>query len=255
MFSTNASENLTLDEIPGPSGLSAQEKAEMNIKPDAMPGTSTIPPRMGARAEADLHINEEISVLMVTDSPANQEAGTERESQPEPAARLQVQPPEPDTTELEEEREETRSELEARIAKIPTRPNVTINLENGKIIVQELDTPKIRREKARQRKAEKAAAAAAAQSAPKAEVVAIQDDASDLSSLSDLESERDGNGDGNEKPVIAGEGITSKVTPEVPVVAARRVPRGPAALITTGSALILLEPGERLEGGTLGTLA
>jgi NuA3 HAT complex component NTO1 len=254
MFSTNASENLTLDEIPGPSGLSAEEKAEMNIRPEVMPGTSAIPPRMDARAEADLHVNEEISVLMVTDSPANQEAGTEREPQPEPAAGLQVQPPEPDTTELDEEREETRSELEARIAKIPTRPNVTINLENGKIIVQELDTPKIRREKARQRKAEKAAAAA--QSAPKAEVAAIQDDASDLSSLSDLESERgDDDGDGDERPVIAGEEMTSKVTPEVPVVAARRVPRGPAALITTGSALILLEPGERLEGGTLGTLA
>jgi len=84
--------------------------------------------------------------------------------------------------------------------------------------------------------------------------VAIHDDASDLSSLSDLESERR-DGDGDEKPVIAGEEITSKVTPEVPVVAARRVPRGPAALITTGSALILLEPGERLEGGALGTLA
>ena len=133
---------------------------------------------------------------------------------------------------------------------------MTINLENGKIIVQELDTPKIRREKARQRKAEKAAAAAAAQSAAKAEVAAIRDDASDLSSLSDLESERgDDNGGGNEKPVIPGEEITSKMTPEVPVVATRRVPRGPAALITTGSALILLEPGERLEGGTLGTLA
>ena len=44
-----------------------------------MPGTSTIPPRMDARVEADLYLNEEISVLMVTDSPANQEAGTERE--------------------------------------------------------------------------------------------------------------------------------------------------------------------------------
>ena len=79
MFSTNASENLTLDENPGPSGLSAQEKAEMNIRPHVMPGTSTIPPRMDARVEADLYLNEEISVLMVTDSPANQEAGTERE--------------------------------------------------------------------------------------------------------------------------------------------------------------------------------
>jgi len=98
MFSTNASENLTLDEIHGPSGLSAQEKAEMNIMPDVMPGTSAIPPCMDAQAEADLHVNEEISVLMVTDSPANQEAGTEREPQPEPAAGLQVQPLEPDTT-------------------------------------------------------------------------------------------------------------------------------------------------------------
>lgn len=253
MFSTNASENLTLDEIPGPSGLSAEEKAEMNIRPEVMPGTSAILPHIDTRAEANLHANEGISVPMVFDSPENQEAGTEREPQPEPAAGLQVQPPEPDTTELEEEREETRSELEARIAKIPTRPNVTINLENGKIVVQELDTPKIRREKARQRKAEKAAAAA--QSAPKAEVKAIQDDASDLSSLSDLESERDDDGDGDEKPVVPGEEITSKVIPEAPVVAARRVPRGPASLITTGSALILLEPGERLEGGTLGTLA
>jgi NuA3 HAT complex component NTO1 len=121
--------------------------------------------------------------------------------------------------------------------------------------VEELDTPKIRREKARRRKAEKAAAAAAAaQDAPKVEVENIQDDESDLSSLSDLESERGDDGD-DDKPVMQGEEATSKMTPEVQVAAARRVPRGPAALITTGPALVVLKPERRLEGGTLGALA
>lgn len=260
MFSTNASENQTLNDIPGPSGLSVEEKAEMDVGLKVTSGTSAVPPHMHVQTEADLGANEQMEVSMVLDTPEKyREEETETQLQAEPAPGLQVEPhePRPEITGLDEEREDTQSELEARIAKIPIRPNTKINLENGKIVVEELDTPKIRREKARRRKAEKAAAAAAAaaaQGAPKVEVENIQDDESDLSSLSDLESERGDDGD-DDKPVIQGEEATSKMTPEVQVAAARRVPRGPAALITTGPALVVLEPERRLEGGTLGALA
>jgi NuA3 HAT complex component NTO1 len=254
MFSTNASENLTLGEIAGPSGLSAEEKAVLDVGLEITSRTSAVPTEMHAQAEAGLAANEEMVAPMVLVAPENQEEDMERQPQPQLAPGLQVQPhePRPETTEVDEEREETRSELEARIAKIPIRPNVTINLEGGRIIVEELDTPKIRREKARRRKAERAAAAAAAaQGAPKAEVQTIRDDASDLSSLSDLESER-GDDDGDDKPVMQGEETISKAAQ---VTGVPRVPHGPAALITTGSALVVLEPEKRLEGGTLGTSA
>ncbi|OAX40317.1 hypothetical protein K503DRAFT_864713 [Rhizopogon vinicolor AM-OR11-026] len=246
MFSTNASENLTLSEIAGPSGLSAEEKAEMDVGPEVTSGTSAIPPHIDAQAEASLDASEEMAAPMVLDTPEmHQEEEMEGQLQPESAPGLEVQPhePRPEITVLDEDREETRSELEARIAKIPTRPNVRINLENGKIIVEELDTPKIRREKARRRKAEKAAAA---QGLPKAKVETAQDDASDLSSLSDLESER---GD-DAAPVIQGQETTSKATPETQVATTPRMPRGPAVLITTGFALVR-EPEKQLEGGTL----
>jgi hypothetical protein len=254
MFSTNASENQTLGEIAGPSGLSAEEKAVLDVGLEITSRASAVPAEMYTQAEAGLAANEEMVAPMVVDAPENQEEDMERQPQPQPAPELQVQPhePRPEIIEVDEEREETRSELEARIAKIPIRPNVTINLEGGRIIVEELDTPKIRREKARRRKAERAAAAAAAaQGAPQAEVQTIRDDASDLSSLSDLESER-GDNDGDEKPVIQGEETISKAGQ---VAGAPRVPHGPAALITTGSALVVLEPDKRLEGGTLGALA
>ena len=258
MFSTNASENQTLNDIPGPSGLTAEEKAEMDVEPEVASRMSAVPSHVDAQAEADLGANEEMEASMILDTPEKrQEEQTVLQPQAEPVPGLHDQQHEPHTehTELDEEKEETRSELEARIAKIPIRPNMSINLENGKIVVEELDTPKIRREKARRRKAEKAAAAtvaATAQGAPKADVENIQDDASDLSSLSDLESE---GGDGvDEKLVIQGKVTTSNTIPEVQVTAAPRVPRGAAALITTGPALVKLESEKRLEGGTLGTL-
>ncbi|KAG0698199.1 hypothetical protein DFH29DRAFT_942772 [Suillus ampliporus] len=247
VFSTNASDNQTLDEIPGPSGLSAEEKAEMDVEPGVPSEASDVPPDMYAQAELGLGTNEETEASVVLDiSEKHQEEETERQPQPELEPELEVQPHatfRPGAPELEEDREETRSELEARIAKIPIRPNTKINVENGKIVVEELDTPKLRREKARQRKAEKAAAAAAAaalQGIPTAKVETARDDASDLTSLSDLDSDKEGDTDG--KPVAQ-----SKKT----AAATRQLPRGPATLITTGPALVVLEPGKRLEGGTL----
>lgn len=213
---------------------------------------------MDAQAGLDHGINEEMETSVALDTPEkHQEGEMERQLHPEPEPQPEVQPQaiiQPVATELEEDREETRSELEARIAKIPIRPNTKINVENGKIVVEELDTPKLRREKARQRKAEKAAAAAAAAAAaqhppqakveiPETNVRATQDDVSDLSSLSELDSDTD------EKLVTQGEAtIFNTVKP----IGTRQVQRAPAALITTGKALVVLEPGKQLECGTLG---
>jgi NuA3 HAT complex component NTO1 len=256
VFSTNASENQTLDDISGPSGLSVEEKVDMDVNPGVMPEASAAALDMDTQAGLGHGTNEEMETSMALDIPEeHQEGETERQLQPEPEPQPEVQPQaiiQPVVTELEEDREETQSELEARIAKIPIRPNTKINVENGKIVVEELDTPKLRREKARQRKAEKAAAAAAAAAAqrppqakaeiPKTNVGAVQDDVSDLSSLSELDSDTD------EKPVTRGEATTSNT---VKLVGTRQLQRAPAALITTGKALVVLEPGKQLECGTL----
>lgn len=253
VFSTNASDNQTLDEISGPSGLSIEEKVEMDVNSGVMPEASAAALDMDVQAGLGHGTYEEMKTSMTLDIPEkHQEEEIERRLQPVPEPQPEIQPQaiiQPEATELEEDREETRSELEARIAKIPIRPNTKINVENGKIVVEELDTPKLRREKARQRKAEKAAAAAAAQrppqapaEIPKTNVGATQDDVSDLSSLSELDSDTD------EKAVTRGEGTTSNT---VKLVGTRQLQRAPATLITTGKALVVLEPGKQLECGTL----
>lgn len=253
VFSTNASDNQTLDEISGPSGLSIEEKVEMDVNSGVMPEASAAALDMDVQAGLGHGTYEEMKTSMTLDIPEkHQEEEIERRLQPVPEPQPEIQPQaiiQPEATELEEDREETRSELEARIAKIPIRPNTKINVENGKIVVEELDTPKLRREKARQRKAEKAAAAAAAQrppqapaEIPKTNVGATQDDVSDLSSLSELDSDTD------EKAVTRGEATTSNT---VKLVGMRQLQRAPATLITTGKALVVLEPGKQLECGTL----
>ncbi|KAH7914590.1 PHD-zinc-finger like domain-containing protein [Hygrophoropsis aurantiaca] len=75
------------------------------------------------------------------------------------------------------------------ILPVIANPNTKIISEHGRLIIEELDTPAIRREKARLRKAEKRR--------ENAEVIpqiqpmdAVNGDESDLSSLSDLESEQ-----------------------------------------------------------------
>jgi NuA3 HAT complex component NTO1 len=264
VFSTNASDNQTLDEISGPSGLSIEEKAEMDVEFGVTSEASVAAPDTdvqvelghGTKAELGHGTNEEVEAPIVLNIPEkHQEEETERQPQPEPEPEPEVQLQaiiQPEVTVLEEDKEDTRSELEARIAKIPIRPNMTINVENGKIVVEELDTPKLRREKARQRKAEKAAAAAAAQGLPQAEVEipktnvgTTQDDVSDLSSLSELDSDTD------EKSVTRGKATTSNTVPEAKIIPTRQLPRAPATLVTTGKALVVLEPGKHLEGGTL----
>jgi NuA3 HAT complex component NTO1 len=264
VFSTNASDNQTLDEISGPSGLSIEEKSEMDVEFGVTSEASVAAPDTdvqvelghGTKAELGHGTNEEVEAPIVLNIPEkHQEEETERQPQPEPEPEPEVQLQaiiQPEVTVLEEDKEDTRSELEARIAKIPIRPNMTINVENGKIVVEELDTPKLRREKARQRKAEKAAAAAAAQGLPQAEVEipktnvgTTQDDVSDLSSLSELDSDTD------EKSVTRGKATTSNTVPEAKIIPTRQLPRAPATLVTTGKALVVLEPGKHLEGGTL----
>ncbi|KAG2075522.1 hypothetical protein BDR04DRAFT_1091014 [Suillus decipiens] len=262
VFSTNASDNQTLDEISGPSGLSVEEKVEMDVESGVMSEAGAATLDMDAQAELDHATNEEIEAPIVLDIPErHQEEEMERQLQPvpEPEPEPEVQPQaiiQPEVTVVEEDKEETRSELEARIAKIPVRPNTKINVENGKIVVEELDTPKLRREKARQRKAEKAAAAAAAAAAaqglpqnnveiPKTSIETTRDDVSDLSSLSELDSDTDG------KPATRDEATTSNVVPEAKPVGTRQPPRAPATLVTAGKALVVLEAGKQLEGGTL----
>lgn len=255
VFSTNASDNQTLDEISGPSGLSIEEKVEIDVNSGVMLEASAAALDMNVQAGLGHVTNGEMETPMALDIPEkHQEEETERQLQPEPEPQVEVQSQaiiQQEATKLEEDREETRSELEARIAKIPIRPNTKINVENGKIVVEELDTPQLRREKARQRKAEKAAAAAAAAAQrppqaqaeiPKTNVGATQDDVSDLSSLSELDSDTD------EKPVTRGEATASNT---VKLVGARQLQRAPATLITTGKALVVLEPGKQLECGTL----
>ncbi|KAI6149699.1 PHD-zinc-finger like domain-containing protein [Pisolithus tinctorius] len=138
------------------------------------------------------------------------------------------------------EAELTQEELEARIASIRVEPHTKVITERGRIVIEELDTPATRREKAQRRKAEKAAAILAAQQALNAPEPSHED--SDLSSLSELESEDGGDGDTKSTEQQSGpsqlpQPVQAVIPPTVPT---RREP-----------GTIILEDGKMLEGGTL----
>ncbi|KAH7890921.1 PHD-zinc-finger like domain-containing protein [Phlebopus sp. FC_14] len=120
-------------------------------------------------------------------------SGLSAEEKAEAVAPMDVSAP-------EEKVEVAQEGLEARIAKIQTEPHTKIVAEHGKIVIEELDTPATRREKAMRKKAEKAAAAIAAGIAAADVTTQVagasgDDRESDLSSLSELESEgEDGHG-------------------------------------------------------------
>ncbi|KAF9224082.1 hypothetical protein BS17DRAFT_780434 [Gyrodon lividus] len=185
-----------LDEVAGPSGLSAQEKAEIEGPMDVE----------GPQLEPSL----------LASAP-------EREPQ---------------------EEEETQSHLETRIAAILRDPHTKIIAEHGRIIIEELDTPATRREKAVRRKAEKAAAAAAQAHArftqPITQVKADGHE-SDLSSLSELESEEE-DGDGVDRK---DRHPTRTVQPAQPVAGPSTAPQ------PTEAGVVILPEGQTLEGGTL----
>ena len=149
--------------------------------------------------------------------------------------------PEPEPAPAPEVHEETQSELEARIAAIPRDRYTNIIAVGGRIIIEELDTPATRREKASRRKAEKKAAAAAA-----AAVLSTRDKGdgheSDLSSLSELESEEEGGGEASQK-----EREPVRVSSPAPPIAGPSTAPQPAE-----PGVVVLPEGKFLEGGTLG---
>jgi len=152
--------------------------------------------------------------------------------------------------------EMTQEELEARIATIPVDPHTKVIAEHGRIVIEELDTPAIRKEKALRRKAERKAAAAAPNTTttlvtPRTADVQMHNlEESDLSSLSDLESEDGDSGQLESKGDESG-GIQSS-QPVPSVASPSMAPPPPPPRREPG--VIVLEEGKTLEGGTLGTL-
>ncbi|KAG8221082.1 hypothetical protein J3R82DRAFT_2599 [Butyriboletus roseoflavus] len=191
-MSTTASENQTIygavppEEVAGPSGLTAEEKAEVDVPMDVE--QPELEPPVALPVPAPVFVPEYVSEPVPEPAP---EPAPEPVPEPEPEPELA---PAPETRE-----EETQSELAARIiATIPRDQYTNIIAVDGKIIIEELDTPATRREKASRRKAEKAAAAVAAaqseaQHEPSTRGKGDGHD-SDLSSLSELESEDEDGG-------------------------------------------------------------
>ncbi|KAH7918277.1 hypothetical protein BV22DRAFT_1123793 [Leucogyrophana mollusca] len=130
-----------------------------------------------------------------------------------------------------------------------TIPNAKIISEHGRLVIEELDTPATRREKARLRKAEKlreaAQALAPASQLPSTENVTsiLREDESDLSSLSDLESEE---GHDAEKPENEADSANKEYSSVVPPTA-----DGLVSNPSTEPGVIVLDKGKKLEGGTL----
>ncbi|KIJ65462.1 hypothetical protein HYDPIDRAFT_88395 [Hydnomerulius pinastri MD-312] len=152
------------------------------------------------------------------------------------------------------ELEETQSQLEARIAAIPKDPHTKIIAEHGRIIIEELDTPATRREKAMRRKVEKAAAATRTQGTQPRTRMKVDGADSDLSSLSELESEEE---DGNEEVAQEGNIAIDKdrqPTHPVPPVQVAQPVAGPSTVPQRSEpGAVILPEGKTLEGGTLDT--
>ncbi|KIK79267.1 hypothetical protein PAXRUDRAFT_161733 [Paxillus rubicundulus Ve08.2h10] len=160
--------------------------------------------------------------------------------------RPRVEPPlPPSAPEYEPQEEEKPHLLEtSAVPTLPRDPHTKIIAEHGRIIIEELDTPFTRREKAQRRKAEKAAAAATQlQAQPSGPVVRVEtnDHDSDLSSLSELESEEE---DGGEV------GRTDQHPPSS-VQAAQPLAGLSTAPHPAEPGVIILPKGKTLEGGTL----
>lgn len=253
-ISTTVSENQTIygtippEEVAGPSGLSMEEKAEVDVpmdveQPEEEPSIALPIPALEPILEpVPGPVSEPIPEPIP--EPASEPVIPEPVSEPV----LEMVPEREPEPELAPAPEETHSELVARIAAIPRDRYTNIIAVDGKIIIEELDTPATRREKASRRKAEKAAAAVAA--------VTSQSQArhgpptrekgdgheSDLSSLSELESEEEGRdeaGPKEQQPV------------EIPIPAPPIT--GPStAPQPAGPGAVTLPEGKTLEGGTLG---
>ena len=278
-ISTTASENQTIhgtvppEEVAGPSGLTAEERVEVDVpmEVEQLEPEPFVPPFVPVPVPVLEPIPEPI--LESLPEPMSKPL-PEPVHEPEPELTLEAEPvlelapepepvsmsePEPVPPELQAEPEpglvsvpvpvpppearEEETQLAARIAAIPRDRYTNIIAVGGKIIIEELDTPATRREKASRRKAEKRAAAAAAAAA------AVQPSTrdkgngheSDLSSLSELESEEEGGGEARRK-----ERQSEKAPPPVPPVA------GPSTPQPAEPGVVVLPEGKTLEGGTLG---
>ncbi|KAG6335068.1 hypothetical protein ID866_4028 [Astraeus odoratus] len=231
-----------------PSGLSAEERVEIEIPAseespmhEEIPTKEEPPVRYEFPIEAesptqeppiheDVLVPEHIPVS--EEAPVHEEVPMREDVLIQEASSIQEAPNqevEPIRHEVPREGPLTQAELEARIATIPVEPHTKVIAERGRIIIEELDTPAIRKEKAQRKKAEKAAAAAltalANQRPTRVQKPPLED--SDLSSLSDLESE---------------EGDVSQLENKV------EQPNH-AQPVEPGTAI--LEEGKMLEGGTL----
>ena len=291
-ISTTASENQTIhvvvppEEVAGPSGLTAEEKAEVDVPMDVeqqqeegpsialpIPALEPVPEPISEPVPETVSVPEAVPVPLAELVP---EIVHVPEAVPVPIAELvpeivsvpetvpvpvpvpvpvsepvpvfEPEPePEPEPAPAPEVHEEVQSELEARIAAIPRDRYTNIFAVGGRIIIEELDTPATRREKASRRKAEKKAAAAAAVAATaQSQAQHARDKGngheSDLSSLSELESEDDGG-----REVAPKERQPVKVLPPAPPIAGPSTAPQPAE-----PGVVILPEGKTLEGGTLG---
>lgn len=259
-ISTTASENQTIrvvvppGEVAGPSGLTAEEKAGVDIPMDVeqqreerlptalpIPALEPIPKPISEPVPETVPVPEAVPVPIAELVP---ETVSVPETVPIPVSVPElVFEPEPEPA--PEVHEEVQSELEARIAAIPRDRYTNIFAMGGRIIIEELDTPATRREKASRRKAEKKKAAAAATAAAHSQAQHSRDKGngheSDLSSLSDLESEDGGRevGPKERQPV--------EILPPAPPIPGPSTAPQPAE-----PGVVILPEGKTLEGGTLG---
>ena len=264
-ISTTVSENQTIygtvppEEVAGPSVPTAEEKAEVDVpmdveQPDIKPSESIVlpipdleplPEPVSQPAPETVPIPIPVPIpefVPIQPVPIPEFVPVSR---PVPEPDLEPEP-EPEPAPVPEVHEETQSELEARIAAIPRDRYTNIIAVDGRIIIEELDTPATRREKASRRKAEKAsrrkaekkAAAAAAAAAALPTRDKGDGHESDLSSLSELESEEEGEGEGPTEQQPVG------VPP--PIAGPSRAP------LPAEPGVVILPEGKTLEGGTLG---
>ncbi|KAF8141451.1 hypothetical protein EV363DRAFT_1308129 [Boletus edulis] len=258
-ISMSASENQTIrgtippEEVAGPSGLTAEEKADVDVamhveQPVVGPSVALPVPALEPLPEPVSHpvpvpALEHVPVPVPASHPIPVPV-SEPVSEPVPEPVLEPEP-EPEPVPVPEAHEETHAELEARIAAIPRDRYTNIFAVDGKIIIEALDTPATRREKASRRKAEKAAAAAAAAAQSQTQLTTPgkgDGHDSDLSSLSELESEEE---DGGEE--VPKERLASVPLPAPPIA-------GPSTVLQPpGPGVVVLPEGQTLEGGTLGT--
>ena len=261
-ISTAASENQTIygtippEEAVVPSGSVPEQTEELEVLMDVEQPEPSVLVSIPALEPISEPIPEPLPKMDAEpelEHPPELEPAPEMEPVPEfvPEPELETAPlpvtePEPEPKSMpppEAQEKDVETELAARIAAIPRDQYTNIITVGGKIIIEELDTPATRREKASRRKAEKKAAAAAATAVHTQSRVPEKNNGheSDLSSLSELESDEEGGGGSRHK-----ERAVKAPPPAVPVGGPSTAPH-PAE-----PGVPVLPESKTLEGGTLG---